>query len=229
LCILEGTAFKVYEPPPGATGVSAIGSWWERKVGVGDITCTAPAPAVRRTPRPVKGEEERGPPTTTTVNVAQEPPKKKRPIASGFLSRSANNSASRQSVDRLRDEGGSQPRSSFSLSPNLSANSGSSASQITNSGSSGTQSSRRSSLDFSRPRILPLGQQHQKFNFEPDPDDLIRLYTLQRAESGLASDYFKRKNVIRVRMEGEQFLLQAPSVPAVVEWIEVCELVVCRI
>ena len=55
----------------------------------------------------------------------------------------------------------------------------------------------------------------------PDPADLIRTYTLQNAESGLGNDYIKRKNVIRVRMEGEQFLLQAQDVADVVEWIEV--------
>ena len=59
---------------------------------------------------------------------------------------------------------------------------------------------------------------------EPNPKDQIRVYSLQNAESGLASDYFKRKNVLRVRMEGEQFLLQARDVPDVVEWIEVREL-----
>lgn len=56
---------------------------------------------------------------------------------------------------------------------------------------------------------------------EHDDRDLLRKYTLQGAESGLASDYLKRKNVIRIRMEGEQFLLQAKDVPAVIEWIEV--------
>lgn len=55
---------------------------------------------------------------------------------------------------------------------------------------------------------------------EPGHDDLIRTYTLQNAESGLGNDYVKRKNVIRVRLEGEQFLLQAPDVASVVEWIE---------
>ncbi|EMD35596.1 hypothetical protein CERSUDRAFT_53822 [Gelatoporia subvermispora B] len=55
---------------------------------------------------------------------------------------------------------------------------------------------------------------------EPDPKDLARQYSLQYAESGLASDYSKRKNVIRVRFEGEQFLLQARDVAAVVDWIE---------
>ena len=56
---------------------------------------------------------------------------------------------------------------------------------------------------------------------ELDAKDLLRVYTLQRAESGLASDYTKRKNVVRVRLEGEQFLLQCTDVPSVVEWIEV--------
>lgn len=57
---------------------------------------------------------------------------------------------------------------------------------------------------------------------EPAPADLMRAYTMQNAESGLGNDYVKRKNVIRVRLEGEQFLLQAKDVGDVVEWIEVC-------
>jgi hypothetical protein len=44
---------------------------------------------------------------------------------------------------------------------------------------------------------------------------------MQHAESGLGNDYLKRKNVIRVRAEGEQFLLQAKDVADVVAWIEV--------
>ncbi|KAF9269313.1 hypothetical protein L218DRAFT_818737, partial [Marasmius fiardii PR-910] len=54
----------------------------------------------------------------------------------------------------------------------------------------------------------------------PSPGDLIKTYSLQHAESGLGNDYLKRKNVIRVRMGGEQFLLQAKDVAGVVEWIE---------
>ncbi|KZS87243.1 hypothetical protein SISNIDRAFT_401537, partial [Sistotremastrum niveocremeum HHB9708] len=49
---------------------------------------------------------------------------------------------------------------------------------------------------------------------------LLRHYSLQNAESGVGADYIKRKNVIRVRAEGEQFLLQAPDVRSVVDWIE---------
>ncbi|KIY66229.1 hypothetical protein CYLTODRAFT_355361 [Cylindrobasidium torrendii FP15055 ss-10] len=59
----------------------------------------------------------------------------------------------------------------------------------------------------------------------PTPDEeaglvLIRAYTLQHAESGLGNDYLKRRNVIRVRVEGEQFLMQAQTVWDVVRWIE---------
>jgi hypothetical protein len=50
---------------------------------------------------------------------------------------------------------------------------------------------------------------------------LVRQYTLQNAESGLAADYVKRKNVVRVRSEGEQFLLQTDGAREVVDWIEV--------
>ena len=55
----------------------------------------------------------------------------------------------------------------------------------------------------------------------PDNRSLIKAYTMQNAESGLGSDYVKRKHVIRVRLEGEQFLLQASDVDSVIEWIEV--------
>jgi hypothetical protein len=50
---------------------------------------------------------------------------------------------------------------------------------------------------------------------------LVKQYTLQNAESGLAADYIKRKNVVRVRAEGEQFLLQTDNAKEVVDWIEV--------
>jgi hypothetical protein len=57
--------------------------------------------------------------------------------------------------------------------------------------------------------------------YAPNPNALIRRFTLQNAESGLATDYLRRRNVIRVRSEGEQFLLQAPDMEGVVQWIEV--------
>ena len=50
---------------------------------------------------------------------------------------------------------------------------------------------------------------------------LVRHYSLQNAESGLAADYLKRKHVVRVRAEGEQFLLQAKDDRGVIDLIEV--------
>ena len=61
----------------------------------------------------------------------------------------------------------------------------------------------------------------REIGYGPSPNTLVKGYTLQNAESGLATDYLKRKNVIRVRSEGEQFLLQATDMEDVVRWIEV--------
>ncbi|ANB14307.1 hypothetical protein AWJ20_5272 [Sugiyamaella lignohabitans] len=47
---------------------------------------------------------------------------------------------------------------------------------------------------------------------------LIRSYTLQYAEVGLAVDYKKRPFVIRLRAEGEQFLLLSSSEQECVDW-----------
>lgn len=52
-------------------------------------------------------------------------------------------------------------------------------------------------------------------------NQLLRHYSLQNAESGLAADYIKRKHVVRVRAEGEQFLLQAKDDRGVIDLIEV--------
>lgn len=57
-------------------------------------------------------------------------------------------------------------------------------------------------------------------SLQPPKAGLIRNYTLQGAESGLAADYLKRRHVVRVRAEGEQFLLQTKSDRHVVDWIE---------
>ncbi|PWN23130.1 hypothetical protein BCV69DRAFT_297084 [Microstroma glucosiphilum] len=61
---------------------------------------------------------------------------------------------------------------------------------------------------------LPLGSHNDSRN------GLIRNYSLQSAESGLAADYLKRRHVVRVRAEGEQFLIQTTSDKHVVDWIE---------
>ena len=49
---------------------------------------------------------------------------------------------------------------------------------------------------------------------------LVRHYSLQYAESGLAADYVKRPHVVRVRAEGEQFLLQANDDRGVIDLVE---------
>lgn len=53
---------------------------------------------------------------------------------------------------------------------------------------------------------------------------VVKHYSLQGAESGLAADYLKKKHVIRVRAEGEQFLLQAADDRGVIDWIEAVSL-----
>lgn len=47
---------------------------------------------------------------------------------------------------------------------------------------------------------------------------LIKVYSLQYADVGLASDYDKKSNCIRIRAEGEQFLLAAATELDCVEW-----------
>lgn len=49
---------------------------------------------------------------------------------------------------------------------------------------------------------------------------LLKSYSLQHAEVGLATDYLKRKFVIRVRVEAEQFLLSCTEIETLVEWME---------
>ncbi|KAF8348721.1 hypothetical protein F5887DRAFT_597673 [Amanita rubescens] len=48
ICVLEGTMFRVYRCPASVAGVSAIESWWERKVGVGDVSNSRPHTSLRR-------------------------------------------------------------------------------------------------------------------------------------------------------------------------------------
>ena len=47
-----------------------------------------------------------------------------------------------------------------------------------------------------------------------------REYTLQYAEAGIATDYVKKKYVLRVRAEGEQFLMQCTSEEERDGWVE---------
>ncbi|KAH9941786.1 uncharacterized protein BXZ73DRAFT_88208 [Epithele typhae] len=223
-CVLEGTALRIYNCPPEAAGVSAIEHWWESKVGVGDIsvvnavTARSPNSTAERAPKIL---EEPTPDAPVPPTQLPPPTKSKLGIPSKSLGHAPRPpidpiaAAARRSVDVLS-----------SSRPSMSSTASARPSMDT--------SASRPSVDgpslFSRSRLRPsLGTSPEKPDkrskdknapFTPDQEDLIRQYTLQNAESGLASDYVKRKNVIRVRMEGEQFLLQAKDVTSVVDWIE---------
>ena len=51
-------------------------------------------------------------------------------------------------------------------------------------------------------------------------DNPYREYTLQYAEAGIATDYVKKKYVLRVRAEGEQFLMQCAKEEERDAWVE---------
>jgi len=222
--VLEGTAFRVLEPPTSGVGIGAVGRWWERKVGVGDLTSDAPLPkktgtaipGSQKIDRDLDGDEDWMTVGPTSGIVASEreivsPAKKSKLHSSGFLYRSGNTSGTpsrRQSGETSREEA----RNNLSVSTSRPSTS----STITNNNTG------RPSISSYRRAASPIPTKSAQSEKVPYPRNCqpLRVYTLQHAESGLASDYLKRKNVIRVRMEGEQFLLQAPSVQAVVDWIE---------
>ena len=225
LCVLEGTAFRVFEPPASAVGIGPVGRWWERRVGVGDLTSDAPlpkktnatAPGSQKIDQYLDGDE--GPPTVGLTPSVMTPDretvssaKKSKLHPHGLLHPSGNISGSssrRHSGETTREEGYVTVSASR---PSLSSVS--------------TSATGRPSVSSHRRPASPMPTKSAQPDHVPYPRNCqaIRVYTLQHAESGLASDYLKRKNVIRVRMEGEQFLLQAPSVQAVVNWIEASSL-----
>lgn len=69
------------------------------------------------------------------------------------------------------------------------------------------------SLGDARDKLLSRHSKH--------PDNvLLREYSLQNAESGVAADYYSREFVVRLRAEGEQLLLQAQDDRSVVDLVE---------
>ena len=64
--------------------------------------------------------------------------------------------------------------------------------------------------------IQPDGSLSIKFSL----DTPYREYTLQYAEAGIATDYVKKKYVLRVRAEGEQFLMQCANEEERDGWVE---------
>lgn len=51
-------------------------------------------------------------------------------------------------------------------------------------------------------------------------NQLLHVYSMHAAESGLAADYKKRLHCVRVRAEGQQFMLQTDTARQCVQWIE---------
>jgi hypothetical protein len=258
MCVLEGTAFKVYKCPPGASGVGVIGGWWEKTVGVGDKTNTTPIERpmsdlrrLRNGPeREMKWEEDarRGQTESSSASsssrLRQEPQPEQPPVSPA---RSLLSVANLFKPSRMRGSSQSSATPNVSSPPTPSSRASLSTSRPSlfeprspRASSSSNSTPPRHSMSSARPHLgsSPLATRTQTprarssstagtpkcvetpMLLEPDPADLLRCYTLQNAESGLGNDYVKRKNVIRARMEGEQFLLQAKDVAAVVEWIE---------
>ncbi|KAG1876259.1 hypothetical protein F4604DRAFT_1760289 [Suillus subluteus] len=246
-CELEGTTLRVYKCPPGASGAGLIGEWWERRVGVGDLSSGYHAP-VRKADKSPAAPSKIADDEPVASPSSSPPPTPYRPRSESQSSRATNQSttpsmsrANRRlsgasflaawrnggpsSVPQSRGRG--MPSTGINgvmellpvSEPNSRRNSvSSSASQETTSQRTSPLTPRaHSRLSFLSSRMQLRSGEIQK----PGKGDLIRAYTLQHAESGLGNDYLKRKNVIRVRLEGEQFLLQAADVPSVVEWIEV--------
>lgn len=54
--------------------------------------------------------------------------------------------------------------------------------------------------------------------FKSKEKKLVRSYSLQHARIGLAIDYKKRANVLRIRVESEQILVQFPTTESLIQW-----------
>ncbi|KAG5636473.1 hypothetical protein H0H81_007891 [Sphagnurus paluster] len=313
LCVVEGTALKFYRCPPGAAGVGVLGEWWERKVGVGDVSMEegpgsdggraaalalerererererqrvrdrvkgvadgvgqgqteviipAPAPqsaapssvshshARRELPTQTQpqltGEHPFVPGQPSPINTPlssppSQPPQHQQPPTS-TRSRLGLANLLRPSKHHARSNSDTHaplvpvhahsPRASLNIP--ISANTPGNRSSL--SSATASDSVNHLSESVSRHSLASSVQSHPqrapRLAFsqstgstmttqgepDPDPSTLIRAYTMQNAESGLGNDYLKRKNVIRVRVEGEQFLIQAKDVADVVAWIE---------
>lgn len=57
-------------------------------------------------------------------------------------------------------------------------------------------------------------------SYRPISTPIIKSYTLQAADAGLATDYYRRSHVLRIRAEGHQFLLAAANLFTVIDWVD---------
>jgi hypothetical protein len=262
LCVLEGTAFRVYSCPPTVTGKGLIGNLWEKTVGVGDIS--APITQENSTPAKVNGRERErerdarpakfdgvdntstqspatptsqsasGPPQPSNDSDAQSSPSstRSRLIQQHFRRKNRAVSAAGDGASASRLE--SQARRSSSALQHNTPDSSSSQGAASSLMSVSPQTSRTPSNPptptpmLNSPRTPRPRRIKRRHLWVDDPDvplpqeqNLLYSYALHNAESGLGTDYVKRQNVIRIRMEGQQFLLQARDVASVVDWVEV--------
>ena len=275
LCVLDGTALRVYKCPPRSGGVSA---WWESKIGVGDpLTDNVTSPSgtrstVRNSAASVGDTRGPGGALAREIELARAkkngevgqphvqintPVDRSRQLRSysplpkpqvqiqqerqSSVSQGVTKSALTFAVQLLKPSATRHSRSSSEVShasgplPSSSrsrrASSSSprgSTSERTTPTTAQTRNDRSGSVQShwssqSRPLTPASGERSDQTNSKKrgDGNDLIRVYTMQHAESGLGKDYTKRQHVIRVRLEGEQFLLQAKDVDCVIAWIEV--------
>ena len=223
LCVLHGTVFKVYQCPRSVTGVGIFEDWWEKRVGVGDVS----APLNTALPVGVRASMDYSISRSVKLDLAAHP-------NSSWAPRASESTVQRTPVYSTSDllQPPSQSHSYHQqqqrgVSPDAESNQRTSSSSYYHQYASNSVSS--CSVGSSGPlptstspsTISSYSQTTDPSKIKPSKDSLIRAYTMQHAESGLGNDYMKRKNVIRLRLEGEQFLLQAVDVMSVVEWIEV--------
>ena len=265
LCILEGTAFRVYKCPPAAAGKGLIGNLWEKTVGVGDIAASptqagvdgakakkeerererehsaveakldraegvplqspsSPTSASAGTPSQVaSGQVSQRSPSASRSRLLPSNFRKRKRIASDAQSTSRAEDFARRSFSNLRTV---SSHSGFRSGPGAASGSSLSASaSCPNPGSTTVELASPVTGTARSPRQPRAKRRHLWVDDptipHPQQQELLHTYALHNSESGLGTDYAKRRNVIRIRMEGQQFLLQAPDVASVVDWIEV--------
>ncbi|KAK9322429.1 hypothetical protein V1517DRAFT_323440 [Lipomyces orientalis] len=155
----------------------------------------------------------RAPSTLHTISLVARPPPVSGRVASVLPWRSASFSAPASEYQLFSSSLPSRINHDtidpFTLSPLSSATSASSSSASL----SPTPTSSMTSASGPLPAAF-LGVDESVLS----PANLVRSYTLQYAQIGLATDYKKKQNVIRVRAEGQQFLLLCNDARECVEW-----------
>jgi hypothetical protein len=203
-CVLEGTKLGVY-------GMRGMKSAWEGVVGAEDMTVDRLDKEAKAKAKDTKQQQQQ---LGKERKVAEENRSTMEEMRSP-LSRQSLEPSPSTSSPLLLSRSGSPPLPRYPSSGNTLRSGG-------GGGGEDAQNQQTHTLSI-RTRLHRSGSASSSTKSEQDGTEASRLareYTLQNVESRLASDYTKRRNVIRVRMEGEQFLLQVKDVDDVVAWIE---------